>query len=59
MSDDRRAFLVRLALSYMLSNLDDVIEAFEGAGGCVKYNGDLRDEPTEAEIDVLMREFVV
>lgn len=63
--NDRQRIIVRLALSFMLSNMTDIEELFRvesddpnhpayGNDDKLDYNGDIIDKPTEAEIEELM-----
>jgi len=57
--------ILRLALTYVNSNLDDVCDALAVSrdeypgpdeAGKLNFNGDLIDPPTEAEIEQLLKE---
>ena len=56
---ERERMLLRIACSYMLSNLDDVIELFKAEDDddehVIDYNGEIVPSPTEDELDMLMR----
>ena len=61
---DREKFLLRMAVIYLIANLDDACEAFECArtltekhdpGNLISLNGDVEVEPDESELDHLMR----
>lgn len=64
MTDERKAFIIQMALSYLLSNLDDAIDAY---GHGPQFNNHamrckvqmpqesvVDDSPTEAEIKALL-----
>ena len=59
--DEHQKILVRMALSYMLSNLDDVADAFRcesddpnhpayGSDSKVEFRGEIIERPSEQEI---------
>ena len=55
----RERTILRIALSYMISNLDDVCECFRPeddgvAPTRIDYNGELVPRPTDAEICQLL-----
>lgn len=54
----REMNIAKIALSYLLSNLDDVCELFETDDTAkINYNGEIIDKPTEDEIEELMKQF--
>jgi len=53
---NRQNQVIKMALLFAMSNLDDLIEAFGGTDGyCV--NGVKTDPPTEAEVEQAIMEF--
>lgn len=55
---DREIQIVRMLLSYCISNLDDIKEAFvSDEDGKLDYNGELIDPPTEDELAYLLKIF--
>jgi len=58
---EREKLFVRMALGYMLKNLDDVNEAFEfeddDAYGCVIVDGSVESEVEEEELQELLEQF--
>ncbi len=58
--NEREQMLLRIAVSYMLSNLDDVCTAFgrddlePGQEAMIEYNGEVVPAPEEDELDGLM-----
>ena len=56
---ERQKELIRLALIYAISNLDDLIEAFGDGSelGTIDANGEDVPTPTEDEFDELMKEY--
>ena len=57
---EREKFLLRMAVIYLIANLDDACEAFdyEGTvddlGNLISVNGDVEPEPDEPELNSLM-----
>ena len=61
MMDQRQKDILRIALSYMLSNLDDIKDVFTDEdmdldADEINYNGETMEIPGEDEIDELMKE---
>lgn len=55
--DDRAKFIIRAALIYIQSNLDDVNEVFEVEdGGIISLNGDEGSIITESEVERILME---
>ena len=58
---EREKFLLRMAVIYLIANIDDACEAFEYAGtltdkgNLISVNGEVEIEPDESELDHLMR----
>jgi hypothetical protein len=60
---EREKFLLRMAVIYLIANLDDACEAFVPAfiedltdkGNLISVNGEVEVEPDESELDHLMR----
>ena len=53
--NEREKLILRLALSYLVSNLNDVIELFDGDDDTIDYNGEVVPTPTEDEIEQLAK----
>ena len=61
MMDQRQKDILRIALSYMLSNLDDIKDVFTDEdmdldADEINYNGETMEIPGEDEIEELMKE---
>jgi hypothetical protein len=59
---EREMLLVRIALTYMMANLDDVCDTFqveneEESWGNIDFNGEIVDAPTEDELEKVFRFF--
>lgn len=51
---DRENIIIRLALSFMLSNMEALAELFPFNDGKMDYNGETIDAPTEEEVEQIM-----
>ncbi len=58
MLTQRQLTILRMLLSYGLSNIPDIVDAFsDGSEDTISYNGIELDIPTEDEIEQLMKYF--
>jgi|SaaInlV_165m_DNA_2_1040747.scaffolds.fasta_scaffold212466_1 hypothetical protein len=59
--NEREKFLLRMAVIYLIANLDDANEAFEydgpdcHSGMVVSVNGEIENKPEEDELDQVMK----